>query len=235
MGPGNLGSNLGAAPGGAPGAAPGKNPFDYGGLVSGLGGLFGGLFGHNNGNPADAAMQYYNQIPGTLKPYYDKYINAGGTSLDSLMGQFSKMLSDPGSIMKMAGSGYQQSPGYKLNYDQGMNAQNSAAAAGGMLGTPGHQQQAGRFASDLANQDYNTYLNQALGLYSQGIQGQQGINQMGYNASDTLAQSLASNLMNQGNIAYQGQANKNQSSADRMNSIFGGLGGLASLFTQPRV
>lgn len=183
------------------------------------------ILGNNNANPANAAMPYLDQIPGTLKPYYDPYINAGKTSLGNLMGQYQSLM-NPESIMKMLGSGYQQSPGYQFNMNQGMNAINSAAASGGMLGTPSHQQQAGSMASNLASQDYNNYFNNAMGLYGRGLSGQEGINQTGYSASDSLAQALAANLMNQGNMAYLGQANQNQSRGD----LFGTLVGLGSSF-----
>ena len=174
-------------------------------------------------NPADSGMNYLNQIPGTITPYYQPYIDAGNQSLNTLMGQYNNLLSDPGAVMSMAGSGFQQSPGYQYQYDQGMNAANSAAASGGMLGTPYHQQQAASTAEGLANQDYYNFLNHSLGLYNQGLSGMQGINQMGYGASNELAQSLAGNLQSQAGMAYAGQGNQNQANADFIHGIAGGV------------
>jgi hypothetical protein len=179
-------------------------------------------------NPANEAMPYLDKIPETIKPYYDPYINAGNTSLNSLMQQYQALLSNPGSIMNMAGAGFQQSPGYQFQMDQAMLGGNNAAAAGGMLGTNTHQFNNQSTASGLANQDYYNYLSHALGLYGQGLQGTQGVAQMGYGASNELANSLGNNLMNQGGMAYAGQANQNQANADaykrNMDAITAGAG-----------
>src|SRR5689334_20220257 len=112
-------------------------------------------------NPADSAMPYLEKVPGTITPYYQPYIDQGQNSLSTLMNQYNTLINNPAAVMQMAGSGYQQSPGYQYEYDSAMNAQNSAAAAGGMLGTPYHQENAANTAADVANQDYQQYLDQA--------------------------------------------------------------------------
>jgi len=98
---------------------------------------------------------------------------------------------------------------------------------GGMLGTGAHQYNAVNMTNNLANQDYYNYMDRTIGLYNQGLAGQQDINHMGYGASDQLAQSLGANLMNQGNMAYAGVQNQNQANADRYNRDMGMLGGAA--------
>jgi hypothetical protein len=182
-------------------------------------------------NPADSGMKYLDQIPGTISPYYQPYVNAGQNSLSTLMNQYNTLLTNPGQTMNMLGSGFQQSPGYQFQMNQGMNAANSAAAAGGMLGTGAHQVNSANIASNLANQDYYNYLNKTLGLYGQGLSGTEGLNQMGYGASNELAQSLAGNLMNQAGMAYSGTQNQNQANADqygRLMGLIGGIGGIGS-------
>jgi hypothetical protein len=182
-------------------------------------------------NPADSAMPYLNQVPGTVTPYYNPYINAGQDSLSQLMSQYQTLLTDPNAVMQMAGSGYQQSPGYQYEYDSAMNAENSAAAAGGMLGTPYHQENAANAAADVANQDYQQYLDQALKLYGVGLHGTEGINQMGYQASDALAQALANNLNTEATLEYAGTEGENEwnQNEEAMNDDFwdaliGGIG-----------
>lgn len=172
-------------------------------------------------NPADAAMPYLDQIPGTIKPYYNPYINAGKGALDTLTGQYDQLVKNPSAILASIGKNYQQSPGYGFNYNQSMNAANSAAASGGMLGTPAHQQEAATLASSLASQDYNDYISKALMAYFQGISGEQDLTHTGYGASNELANSLGNNLMNQGNMAYAGQQNQNQSQSDFWSSLIG--------------
>lgn len=166
-------------------------------------------------NPADKAMPYMQQIPGTITPYYQPYVDAGTNSLATLMGQYQSLISDPGAVMNKMGAGFEESPGYQFQYNQGMNAANSAAASGGMLGTPEHQQNASDMSSNLANQDYYNYLSHVLGLYSQGMSGEEGTMKLGYGAGNELASSLAGNLQNEAGMAYAGQNNQNMADAQK--------------------
>ncbi len=178
----------------------------------------------NNKNPADAAMPYMENIPGMIKPIYSPYMDAGKNSLSTLMGQYGSLINDPSKTLSMLGSGYQSSPGYQFQMNQGMNAANNAAAAGGMLGTPGHQNQAASIASNLANQDFMSYLAHAMGLYQTGLNGMGGINQMGYGAANEYGNTLANNELNKANLAFQGQANQNATNSSLFNSLLGGIG-----------
>lgn len=238
----NWGTGLsGAASGAAQGMAFGPWGAAAGGVLGALGGF--------GGNPGDDAMKYYKQIPGAMKPYYDPYINAGQQAMGQLQGeygrliggggalqnQFAQMMSDPNSVISKIGAGYQKSPGFDWQMQQGQDAINNANAAGGMVGTPQHQQQAGQLATNLANQDYYNYMNQALGvmgqglqgsgnLYGMGINGLQGINQMGFGASTDLATNLAQALMSQGNLAYANGVNQNQQTSGLLGNAIGALG-----------
>ena len=78
----------------------------------------------------------------------------------------------------------------------------------------------------LANQDFNHYLSQVLGLYGQGLNNEQGIYNNGANASRSLGENLSSALMSQGNLAYSNATNQNQSNQQ----LLGMLLGLASGF-----
>ena len=193
-------------------------------LGQGLGSVLGGLFGDNQ-NPADAAMPYLGQIEGKMKPYYQPYISAGQSALPELQKQYQSLMSNPGALMQQIGQGYQASPGYGWQQNEAMQAGNNAAAAGGMLGSPAHQQNAQATASGLANQDYYNYLNHALNQYQTGLQGMGGINQMGYGASSEMASNLAKALQSQATAAYGGAAGQNASDA----GMFGGLGSLAGM------
>jgi hypothetical protein len=184
------------------------------------------FFGMGQGlpNPADAAMGYFDQVPGTIKPYYDPYIQAGQKSLGSLMGQYNNLINDPGSVMSSLGKGFKEDPGYQYMQREGQNSAMNAAAAGGYAGTAQHQKNAANISSNLANQGYQNYLGNALGLYGKGLSGQEGINQMGYNASDSLASSLAANLMNQGQLAYKGAESQNNAKGGIAKNLLGVAG-----------
>jgi len=220
------------------------------GLGAGLGGLgagFGALFGGGGDDPYKKGAGYLNQIPGKTSPYYQPYAQAGQGALGQLQGQYGNLLgnyggiqgqynqlmNDPNGVMNKIGAGYQKSPGFDWQMNQGMNAANNAAASGGMAGSPQHQQQAATMAEGLANQDYYNYMNKALGLYGTGLQGNQGLynqglagtqglNQMGFNANDQMARIMADSLSQQGQMAFAGQAAQNQSQGQGWGNMIGG-------------
>lgn len=182
-------------------------------LGSGIGSLLS-LLGLGGGgdynNPADAAMPYLDQVKGAMSPYYNPYINAGKQAMGVLQGEYGKLLGDPGGMVNKIGSSFHESPGFGFATTQATNAANRAAAAGGMLGSPAEQQALASAVTGLANQDYNNHLNHAIGMYGQGLKGEEGLNLLGFNASNEMAQSLAAALQSQAQLAYSGQANQNQ-------------------------
>lgn len=188
-----------------------------------------GIFDSFFSDPAKAAQPYYNQVAPTITPYYQPYVNAGNQALPQLQSQYQQLMSDPSAIINRLGAGYKPSEGYQFQLGEGEKAINNAQAAGGMLGTPQHQQLAGQLAEKLASGDYETFLNHVLGLYGSGLSGTQGIMQQGYGASNDLASSLASALMNQGNLAYSGVQGQNNLTGGIINDIFG----LGSAYLNP--
>lgn len=202
------------------GAAAGSAFGPWGAAAGGALGALGG-FGDS---PGDEARKYYDRIPGTMKPYYDPYINAGRGALGKSQGAYDEMMGDPNAIISRLGAGYQKSPGYDFELKQGEGAISNANAAGGMAGTQQHMQQAGSLATNLANKDYNQYLEHAMGLYGAGVNGQSDLSHMGYGASSELAQSLGANLMNQGNLAYSEGNNEDQQMGGAMGNLYGAFG-----------
>jgi uncharacterized protein YcfJ len=190
---------------------------------AGIGGLFGNLFGGND-NPADAANKYFNQIPAELQKYLSPYINAGQGAFPQLQGQYGNLLNDPGGMLNKIGQGYQQSPGFKFALQQALGGAGNAAAAGGMAGSPQHEQQNMGIATNLANQDYNQYLQNAMGMYNQGLAGEQGLYNTGAQAGMGMGEDLATLLQNQGKLAYEGQAGQNQANSSMWSNLFGGAG-----------
>ncbi len=200
----------------------------------GIGNLAGAYMLGNTSyaNPADSAMGYLNQIPGTISPYYQPYINAGTGALNTLTGQYTNLINNPTQTMNQIGGTYQASPGYQWQVDQATSAANNAAAAGGMAGSPAEQQQLATTTNQLANQDYWNYVNHGMQQYNTGLSGEQDINHMGYQASNELAQSLANALMSQAKLSYAGTANQNmmkQGTQGAQDSM--GINGLADLGT----
>lgn len=185
-------------------------------------GLFDSLFGTSD--PSKGAMKYLNKIPGMAQNTFNPYIEAGNRQLPGLEDQYSQLINDPGARMNQIGAGYQQSPGFQFAMQQALQGAGNAAAAGGMAGSPQHEQQNMQLATNLADQDYNQYLQNALGLYGEGLQGSQGLYNMGYGASNSLADMLANAYGSQANLSYAGAANKNTAKS----GLWGGLFGLGA-------
>lgn len=194
------------------------------GIASGL----GGLFGHNK-NPADATKPYYEQMGREAHNNFNPYIQAGQGAIHPLQEQYSQLLGGPGGKLNQIGMDYKQSPGFQFALDQALGANNRSAAAGGMAGSGQANQNAMATATGLASQDYNNWMQNALGLYGQGLSGQQGMMNQGFNASSQLNDSIQQQLAQQANAAYHGQNYENQNSPwANVGKI---AGGAASIFS----
>jgi hypothetical protein len=195
-----------------------------GGAVPGLAQAGGGLFGLFNKpkNPADSANKYISQIPGQTQQYYQPYMDAGKGALSNLQNQYGDLLS--GTTQNKLGESYKESPGYQFALKQALQGGNNAAAMGGNLGMPQHEQANMEYAQGLAAQDYDKYIQNQMGLYGQGLQGNQLLNQQGFDANKGMADTVGNALSQQGAYAYGGQAGMNQAKQKSWSDLFGGLG-----------
>lgn len=175
-------------------------------------------------NPAKGAMGTLDQIPDELKQYYDPYIGAGQQQMGNLQGQYGQMTGDPGQLMNQLGSGFQGSPGFQFSLQQALQGSDHAAAAGGMAGSPMHEQKNMQLATNLGNQYYNQYLQNVLGLYGKGISGEQDMFHTGYNASNELGQSVGNTELSKALLQYQAQNAANQHKGGGLGSLLGGAG-----------
>ena len=176
-----------------------------GSLGSGLMGLFGG-----NNNPADAGMDYLNQIPGQTHKNLDPWANYG-----------MNLTQHPGERLNEIGQGYHQSPGFQFALQQALQGAGHAQAAGGMAGSPQHEFQNMGLATNLANQDYNQWMKNALGLHNEGYgQGQDAST----NINDQIIQALAA----KSGLAYKGAAAQNESQGNIFGNLLGGAATLAA-------
>ena len=190
-------------------------------MGAGIGSMIGG--GNNKGHPMQQANSYWNQIPPEMQKYLGQYMQSGQGAMNGLNAQNQQMVNDPSAMYNKVASGYHQSPGYQWNFDQEMNAANNAAAAGGMAGSPQHQQQAATMASGLANKDFNNYMGHGLGLYGKGLSGMQQMSNQGFQANDQMAQIMQSLMAGQGQNAFNNEVSQQQGKASQYGDIFGGL------------
>jgi hypothetical protein len=196
-------------------------------------GLFGGSH-HSYHNPADAAMPYLQDIPGTVTPQYQSYINRGQQSGDVLSSQYGEMSNNPSGYYNSIMAGYTPSPMYQYNKQQLMGQDSAAAAAGGYAGTAYDRGVEDQDISGLLSQDEQSYFNNIFGINDYGLRGQGQLYNTGYQASSSLADALASNLAAEAGLQYQGTAGENQyyqQKRNNRNSLIGmGIGASAGRF-----
>lgn len=170
-------------------------------------------------NPSSAAMSSANQINPMATKNFQPYIDAGNKSMGLLQDQYGNLISDPGAAFNKMGQSFQQSPGFDFAMQQALQGSNHAAAAGGMAGSPEHEQQNQTMATNLANQDYYNYMNHATDLYKTGLSGEQDMMHQGYNASKSLTDMIAQELAMESRMKYAGAAGKNKAESDIFSDI----------------
>jgi hypothetical protein len=208
-----------------------------------LGGITQGIAAWFMDNPFKDGAEYYDKLPGMFEKEYRPWIDKGFGAADyyndmgkqaggDLKTQLNNLTNDPTGMMKKWGDTYNQSPGYQWQYDQAMQGANRAAAAGGMAGSPMHQQAAQTAATGLANQDYWNYMGNVRNLYGEGLNGLEGMYATGaqtannmYSTGAHMANSLADNL----GAAY---LNQGQNAASQTNWDNQRLGGSIGSITQ---
>lgn len=176
----------------------------------------------SNKNPGTEANKYLDQIPDQVQPYYQPYQDAGKSSLEDLQKRYREMLDNPGETYNRIGAGYKQSPGYEATLRQAMSGANNAASlgAGGGLGSPGAINNTAQAAGDVANQDFEKYMQNVLGLNSQGLQGEQGLEQQGYGANTDYASMIAQLFNAKGTNAANATAGENQQRGQNWTNLF---------------
>jgi hypothetical protein len=185
--------------------------------------LFGGKSSNDHYDDVLAAME---RAQAQMKQSYQPYMDYGMRAMPTLEDTYSKLLNNPQMIQQMLGGGYQQSPGYQFQYDAAMNGANSAAAAGGLLGTQGHQNNAMGVAQGLANQDYWNYYNQNANLFNTGLRGTQGQFDTGFNATQGYAQGIGNLYGSQANLSAAMAQSQNQSLASLLGAGIGAGGSI---------
>lgn len=187
------------------------------------------LGGGYSSSPMDAANQYLNQIPGVGHQGYDPYINSGLDASGRTKNQYEALMSDPTAFINKLMEGYKPSEGYQFQKGQLTKDMSNTAAVGGVAGTPMDQLNQAEQIQGLLGKDMQQFLQNVLGAFNTGLEGEEGIANRGYDASRNLTDLLGGALNQQGGLAFQNQQQKNKSRND-MWSMFGkalgaGVGG----------
>lgn len=115
--------------------------------------------------------------------------------------------------------GFQQTPGYQFQLDQGLGAIEGSAATSGLLNSGATLRSLQGFGQGLANQEYGTYLNRLTG----GAQSGQAAAANQAAAGANYAAGGSSALAQQGNAAAAG-------TIGTANALQSGLGNLTGLY-----
>lgn len=183
-------------------------------------------------NPADAAMPYLEQIPGTVKPYLEPYSQQGQESSQLLADSLKGLLSDPSGFINQIMEGYEPSAGYQARKKEMLGQAGNTAAAGGFRGTDSDVRNQLGITDELMSKDQQDWLKNVLGVFGTGLQGEGSLMQGGLNASESLASTLANMLGSEATAQFRGSEAQEQRHNDLMKSILSlgaqGLGGAAS-------
>lgn len=192
------------------------------------------LFGGGGGkSPKDAANEYLNQIPGVAHQGYDDYINQGKDASGKTKSAYEEMINDPTGFINRLMGGYKESEGYKYQKDKLTQELSNTAAAGGIAGTPLDQMNQGEGIQKLLSADMQQFLQNILGQHKEGLAGEEGIADRGFNASGKLTDALATTLGSQAGGAYQDQVDRGNRSKSLWDTFGKILGGAAGSFLGP--
>ncbi len=174
-------------------------------LFGGHGGSGGGGGAGNNFDPMGAANKYLDQIPGVAHKGYDPYVNAGLDASGKTKSEYEGLMNDPTALINKIMEQYKTSEGYGFARDRLTKEMGNTAAMGGIAGTPLDQMNQAEGVQGLLSKDMQQFLQNALGRYDTGLQGEEGIASRGFDASGKLTDALGGALNQQGGLAFQDQ------------------------------
>jgi hypothetical protein len=174
----------------------------------------------------NAANPYMEEAMAELRKYMQPYVDIGMGVAPGLQEEYMKLMSDPAAMLEYFMSGYEPSKEYQYKQEQMGQAAANSAAAGGMRGSPLDQYNQQDITNSLLNADMQKYLGNVGGLYTQGLTGNQGLFNTGYNAANSLSSDLANILNSQGGLAYNSAIGKNKNQS----ALWGFGAGLGSAF-----
>ena len=151
------------------------------------------------------------------------YRATGTAALNKLAGMYG--VAPAGTVSATPGAssdpygGYTESPGYAFQRDQGIQAAERAAAAGGRLASGGTQKAIARYVTGVAANDFDNYTSRLAQLA--GV-GQQATNTQ-VAANQNTANNISSGVTAAGNARASGYANTGS-------AINGGVNNLAAAY-----
>lgn len=191
-----------------------------GNLISGGGSGGYGDMGNQIQQGINALNQQYGYGQQVLQPWETQGLNAFGQ-----YGQAINGMSNPVQFYNNIMNQYQMSPAAQLQMQQGTQAMNNAAAAGGMLGSGAAQKGMINYANQVTNSDMQNYFNNQMGIQGQYLGGLQNQYGTGFDA----AGQLNNNYMNLGNALAQQYGNLGMAQYGANTSSYSGFDSLLGM------
>lgn len=154
----------------------------------------------------------FNQIQQNETPY----LQAGNSGLQQLQAAMPSLTQSFGTAQ------FQQDPGYQFQMQQGMQALQQSAAAGGSLNSGGTMKAISQYSQGLASQDYNNAFNRYMQTNQQNYNMLSGLANYGQNANSTIA-GAGQNYANQVSSNQIGMGNATASADVGSANRLGGL------------
>lgn len=185
------------------------------GIGAAIGGIASGLLGKSAAdNAADAqakaaerSLQLQRDIFNQTTENFAPYRNAGKQGLNAFLYEMG-LAAKPNTFYK----GFQETPGYKFQFDQGTQAVNALAGARGGLNSGRTMQELTGFGQGLASQEYGKHLDRLT-----------GITNMGTSAAANQASAGQNYANNAGNALMAGGQAQAQGYINGANAISGGF------------
>lgn len=177
-----------------------------------------------------SANDYIDEIPGTVKPYLDPYIGAGGDAYNKMHPVYDQMTSDPVAFLEAIMKGYAPSRGFQLQKDQMLKAAGNSAAAGGVRGNISDIGNEARISDMLMGKDMQDWLGNILGIQKSGLEGESHLYDTGFDASKSLSDSLANALGTRATLKFQQDREDKKANSDFLSGLGGLAGGALGLY-----
>ncbi|NNP70928.1 DNA transfer protein p32 [Acinetobacter sp. Ac_5812] len=145
-----------------------------------------------------------------------QYMDAGGAALKKLLGLSGLNNEDTRNVLY-------SDPGYQFRLNQGLDATQSSAAAGGGLLSGATLKALNNYAQDTASNEYGNAYNRLSNLVGLGQNAAAGVG----NAGLQTGQAMANNAMAGANTTAAGQIAAGNRNANNFQQMLG-LGGLAA-------
>jgi hypothetical protein len=150
----------------------------------------------NSGAFADFSRQMRERMP-----VYDPWINTGSQSRDRLFDEYGRLTRDPNAVQDQVAAGFYESPYQKYMQDMVTKRMNYNATNTGMLGSGAAQRALMDELTKMTGQFENDYINRGMNSYGMGVQGYQGLTDLGFKAlgeqTNLFEQAAAGDLQGQ--------------------------------------